>query len=270
MDQPPQRTGLRAFARIVRQNAGFRSLVIANAISQIGDWFDIVALIALLYAMTGKAQSVAFVLVTRWLPFFVAGPVAGVVADRMSRRSIMIVCDLLRAALVLAFLLVRNPGDVWIAYLVVILHSTASAFFEPAQSASIPSLVPPSDVYAATAMDNSLWSVSLAIGAVLGGLALRWAGRDAAFCIDAISFLGSAWFLRGLPENAAAAPSLEAYKAAILAGLAVTDELFRTRRGDAEAAGRITALTDDIVRLLPPTKRAGRAAAGDADARVKT
>lgn len=68
----------------------------------------------------------------------------------------------------------------------------------------------------------------------------------------------AAHFDDALRRVRAAAPSLEAYKAAILAGLAVTDELFRGRRGDAELAGRITALTDDIVRLLPPTKRAGR------------
>lgn len=68
----------------------------------------------------------------------------------------------------------------------------------------------------------------------------------------------AAHFDDALRRIRAAAPSLEAYKAAILAGLAVTDELFRSRRGDAELAGRISALTDDIVRLLPPTKRTSR------------
>lgn len=68
----------------------------------------------------------------------------------------------------------------------------------------------------------------------------------------------AAHFDDALRRIRAAAPSLEAYKAAILAGLAVTDELFRGRRGDAEAAERVTALIDEIARLLPPTKRAGR------------
>jgi cell division protein ZapA (FtsZ GTPase activity inhibitor) len=68
----------------------------------------------------------------------------------------------------------------------------------------------------------------------------------------------AAHFDDALRRIRAAAPSLEAYKAAILAGLAVTDELFRSRRGDAETAGRISALTEEIARLLPPTKRAGR------------
>ena len=68
----------------------------------------------------------------------------------------------------------------------------------------------------------------------------------------------AAHFDEALRRIRAAAPSLEAYKAAILAGLAVTDELFRSRRGDADLAGRITTMTDEIVRLLPPTKRASR------------
>lgn len=50
-------------------------------------------------------------------------------------------------------------------------------------------------------------------------------------------------------------PTLEAHKAAILAGLAVTDELFRARRTDADVANRISALADDLSRLLPPAKR---------------
>jgi cell division protein ZapA (FtsZ GTPase activity inhibitor) len=65
----------------------------------------------------------------------------------------------------------------------------------------------------------------------------------------------AAHFDTALRQIRAASPSLEAYKAAILAGLAVTDELFRTRRTDAELAARITAMTDTIARLLPPTKR---------------
>jgi cell division protein ZapA len=53
-------------------------------------------------------------------------------------------------------------------------------------------------------------------------------------------------------------PSIELHKAAILAALAITDELFQARRGDREAATRINALNEDLARLLPPTKRGGR------------
>jgi cell division protein ZapA (FtsZ GTPase activity inhibitor) len=55
-------------------------------------------------------------------------------------------------------------------------------------------------------------------------------------------------------------PSVETHKAAILAGLAITDELFQSRRGDREIADRVTAMADDLARLLPPAKRGRRAA----------
>ena len=58
-------------------------------------------------------------------------------------------------------------------------------------------------------------------------------------------------------------PSLEAHKAAILAGLAVTAELFRARRAHADVARRVTAMADDVARLLPPAKRGGRGGTGD-------
>ena len=55
-------------------------------------------------------------------------------------------------------------------------------------------------------------------------------------------------------------PMVESHKAAILAGLAITDELFQARRGDHEIADRLSALADDLARLLPPAKRGNRAA----------
>jgi len=55
-------------------------------------------------------------------------------------------------------------------------------------------------------------------------------------------------------------PGVETHKAAILAALSITDELFQARRGDREIATRISALADDLARLLPPAKRGHRAA----------
>jgi cell division protein ZapA (FtsZ GTPase activity inhibitor) len=54
-------------------------------------------------------------------------------------------------------------------------------------------------------------------------------------------------------------PTVEAHKAAILAGLAITDELFQARRGDRELAGRLSSMADQLARVLPPAKRGSRA-----------
>lgn len=68
----------------------------------------------------------------------------------------------------------------------------------------------------------------------------------------------AAYYDNALRSIRAIAPSLEAQKAAILAGLAVTDELFRARRADTEVATRLTTMVEDLTRLLPPAKRGPR------------
>ena len=57
-------------------------------------------------------------------------------------------------------------------------------------------------------------------------------------------------------------PTLDTQKVAVLAALAITDDLFQARRGDREMAARLAALADDLARLLPPPKRGGRATGG--------
>ncbi len=200
MDAP---FSLRRLWAVVRDNRGFRRLYAANAVSQVGDWFNVVALFSLLVELTGAGQAVALALLTRFIPTFLAGPAAGVLADRVSRRTILVASDLWRAALVLCLLLIRSPGQVWIAYAVVTAHSVVSAFFDTAQTATYPTLVPPEDLPFAATLENSLWSVTLAAGSALGGLVLALTSRDVAFALDAASFLGSALLLARLPISKA-------------------------------------------------------------------
>ncbi|HET9751566.1 MAG TPA: MFS transporter, partial [Myxococcales bacterium] len=186
---------------VLRDNRDFRRLYAANAVSQVGDWFNLVALFSLLLELTGRGGAVAFALLTRFVPAFLAGPAAGILADRVSRRAIMAVSDVLRAALVLCLLLVRRPDQVWIAYLVITAHSLVSAFFDPAQQALLPNLVTQEDYPLAATLENSLWAATLALGSALGGFALALLGRDAAFLCDAASFLGSAALIARLPPG---------------------------------------------------------------------
>jgi len=188
---------------VLRDNRDFRTLYAANAISQMGDWLNVVALFSLLLELTGKGEAVAIALLTRFLPMFFAGPAAGVLADRVSRRAILLVSDLLRAGLVLCLLLVWRRDQVWVAYAVVTAHSLVSAFFEPAQQAMLPNLVSEKDYPLAATLENSLWAVTLATGSALGGVVLALVGRDAAFLCDAASFLGSAALIARLPPGRA-------------------------------------------------------------------
>ncbi len=190
-----QVSGIAALAALVRGNRNFRLLWFGQIVSQLGDWFNVVALYALLFELTGSATTVAGMMVMQLLPVALVGPVSGVVVDRFDRRRIMIAADLLRGVAVLGLLLVRSPDAVWFAYVVTGVMVACSGFFEPARSATVPSIVPRDQLMAANAISTGTWSAMLAIGASLGGAVTVLLGRDAAFVLNSMSFLASALFL---------------------------------------------------------------------------
>jgi MFS family permease len=154
-----------------------------------GDWFDTIALYTIILNLTGSGRDVGLLLVARFVPSFIFGPLSGVVADRFSRRSIMIVTDLLRAVVVLGFLFVRRADQLWIIYVLTVLQLALSTFFEPAKTAAIPSLVSDRELVAANAISSVTWSVMLTLGAAVGGVITGWFGTDVAFVLDALTFL---------------------------------------------------------------------------------
>ncbi|NQW02985.1 MAG: MFS transporter [Acidobacteria bacterium] len=186
---------MRSLLALIRDNRDFRYLWFGQIVSQLGDWFNIVALFALLFELTGSATSVAALMVMQMLPIAVVGPVAGVIVDRFDRRRIMIAADIIRGTAVLGLLLVRTPETVWVAYAVTGVMVACSGFFEPARSATVPSIVPRDKLVAANAISTGTWSAMLAVGASLGGAVAALLGRDAAFIINAASFFASAFFL---------------------------------------------------------------------------
>jgi len=187
------------YVQLLRRNRAFRMLWYGQVVSQLGDWFDSIALFALLLRLTDSGTAVALLLVAQFLPPALVGLGAGVVVDRLPRKRVMIAADLGRAALVLLFLLVRSPDLVWLVYVVTALKFCLGAFFEPARSAAIPGVVAPDELVAANAISGITWSAMLAIGAALGGVVVGTLGTSAAFVIDAFSFLLSAYFIARVP-----------------------------------------------------------------------
>jgi MFS family permease len=199
-----------SYARLVRGNANFRRLWLAQIVSEIGDWFYTLAIYTLLLQLTGHASSVAWALMLQVLPQTLVGPMAGVVNDRLRRKHVMIAADLIRCVVVLAMLLVRSPSVVWLVYLLLVTETTMTAFFEPARSAVIPNVTSEDEVLVANTLSSATWSVNLLIGASIGGVVAAFFGRDAVFILNALSFLASAWLIRKMrfdePHAASAAP----------------------------------------------------------------
>ena len=180
------------YVELLRSNRGFRFLWLGQVVSQMGDWFDTIAVYTIALRLTGSSRSVALIMVARFLPSVVMGPLSGVVADRFSRRTIMIVSDLVRAVVVLGFLFVRRPDQMWLVYLLTVLQLAFSTFFEPAKTAAIPSIVSDRELVAANAIASVTWSAMLTLGAAVGGFVAGAFGTNAAFVLDSLTFVASA------------------------------------------------------------------------------
>lgn len=199
-----------AYVRLIHANRNFRRLWLAQIVSEIGDWFYTLSIYTLLLQFTGRASSVALALVLQVLPQTLAGPTAGVVNDRLKRKHVMIAADLIRFVVVLAMLFVRSRSMVWLVYPLLLAETTMAAFFEPARSAVIPNIADSGDILVANTLSSATWSVNLLIGASLGGVVAAFLGRDAAFILNALSFLTSAVLILGMkfaePHAESAAP----------------------------------------------------------------
>jgi MFS family permease len=190
--KPLETTRPAGYIEVLRGNRSFRQVWLGQVVSQMGDWFDTIALYTIILNLTGSGRAIGLLMVARFVPSFVFGSLSGVVADRFSRRSIMIVSDLLRAVVVLGFLFVRRADQLWLIYLLTVLQLGLSTFFEPAKTAVIPSIVSDRELVSANAISSVTWSAMLTIGAAIGGVVTGWFGTDVAFILDALTYLISA------------------------------------------------------------------------------
>src|SRR5262250_823364 len=105
------------FLTLLRSNRNYRFTWTGQVVSEVGDHFNNIAVFSLALANTGSGMAVAGILLARGAAVMLAGPVAGVLLDRMDRRRIMIFSDLVRAVLALAFILAIPAGRTWLLFL---------------------------------------------------------------------------------------------------------------------------------------------------------
>ena len=180
------------YLALVRSNGNFRRLWLAQLVSEMGDWFYMLAIYDLLLARTHRGAAVSWAIIIQTLPWFFMTPFAGYVADRFRRRSLMITADIFRGFIVLGMLLSLVSGDVRLIYLLLGVEVIFSSLFEPARSALLPNVVSSDEILPANALASSTWAFSLAMGAALGGAVTALMGRNFAFVTDSLSFFLSA------------------------------------------------------------------------------
>ncbi len=194
------------YLALLRDNERFRRLYGARAISLLGDWFNTLAVLALLRAIGGEdARSYGWVLILKTLPALFVAPLAGVLADRLSRKALLIAMDLVRALAVGLMLLLFAPAawggptpGPWALYVLVVAQTAAFAVAEPARTALVPDVVAPVDLVTAGALNAVTWSAAFTVGTALGGLLTSALGWRAALIVDIATYLVSAAVLYGL------------------------------------------------------------------------
>ncbi len=187
------------YRRLLAANPDFRRLWTGQVVSEVGDWFNNIAVLALTIQLAGpgrEGQAVALYAISRHLPLFLFGPLAGVVVDRLDRRRVMVVADCARAVLALGFLAAAHWGSLLLIYLVGASLFAVSAFFNVARRASIPNIARGADqLITANALSSSTTASTIAIGSALGGLLSTFIGRDAVFVFNSVTFIVSAWMV---------------------------------------------------------------------------
>ena len=185
----------------------FRLLFGGQLVSDLGDWLDFLALIALIvYRWDLGSSALAALAVAVALPFAVIAPLSGVWADRLPRKTLMVAADLGRALVVFGLVFAPN---LYTVLALVFVRGVFSTFFGPARQATIASVVPQDDLLAANSLSQLSFQLTKILGPVLGGLLVAAVGPRSAFMVDAVTFLVSAAFIVQLPNIAPAAQTKE-------------------------------------------------------------
>lgn len=179
--------------REVLRNREYRGIVLSQAVSEVGDQIARLALALVVLDRTGSAFGAAAAFAVSFLPIFLGSAVLGPLADRLSRRSVMLVADLARAGLIAFFALVAvSTTPLWLMFLLLFFAELFTPAFDAARTATIPDVLDdPAECAAGFGLSRTVSLVTQVVGLVLGGAAIGLLGARVALVVDAVTFLVS-------------------------------------------------------------------------------
>src|SRR5205809_752420 len=181
-----------SLSALLRHNSNYRNTWMAQVVSEIGDYFNNVAVFALVMEKSGSGVVVSGVMLSRAIPAVLAGPIAGVLLDRLDRKRIMIASDLVRAVIALGFVLTIHQPRPWLLYLLSAALMFASPFFTAGRAAILPTIATPEELHSANSLTQITQWATLTIGTLLAGFSAATLGYEWAFVINSLSFVFSA------------------------------------------------------------------------------
>ena len=190
------------YITFLRQNKSFRRLFISDMVMFTGDWFSVIAMFLLAAEATDDSPlAIAGVLVARSFTFAPLEPITGMLADRYSRKALMLASNLLSFCILAAFLALDLMGSLVSVYLLAISLVVGRAVYDPAQTAYLPNVCTKEELLTANALVSGGWSASMGFGAGIGGLVISKYGIEVGLMIDSVTFLFAALMISTLPQG---------------------------------------------------------------------
>lgn len=167
------------------KNKDFMLLWSGQSISDLGTWINFVGLTLYIYQIFGSGKILGLFMVVRMLPALIFGSLGGYIADRYSCKTVMIICDILRAALVLAFLWTTN---LYAFFIIGLLLSAIDKVFVAARGAIIPGIVAKEDLMEANSLSRMTHSVITIVGPAIAALLISKLTYRSVFIVDSLTF----------------------------------------------------------------------------------
>ena len=186
------------FLELLKSNRNYRYTWTGQVVSEIGDHFNNIAVFSLALQATGSGLVVSGVMLARAVPAILAGPLAGVLLDRMDRRKVMVGSDVIRAVVAACFVLTVRWPEPWLLFLLSGLLMFASPFFTAGRAAILPAIASADEIHTANSLTQTTQWTTLTIGTMAAGVSAAKLGYSAAFVLNALSFVFSAWAISRL------------------------------------------------------------------------
>lgn len=186
------------FIQLLKENRNYRYTWFGQLVSEIGDHFNNIAVFSLAVKYADGGVVVTGVLLARAIPAILAGPLAGVLLDRMDRKKIMIASDLIRGIIALGFMFALEHPSSRMLYLLSAMLMVASPFFTSGRASILPSIATKEQLHTANSLTQTTQWTTLTLGAMLGAASVTQFGYEWAFFLNAMSFFFSAWCISQL------------------------------------------------------------------------
>ena len=186
----PRRYRLRTFSSL--RHVDYRYLWTGTLFMSAGQWIQQVTLGWLLYDLTGSSVLLGMLNGLRALPFLVASPIAGVAADRMDRRRLILATQyiLIVTAASMGSLVVSGQLEVWHLFAFTVVTGVTWAFVDPVRQSLVPALVPRDDLANAVALNSTAFNLTKVIGPSLGGALIVFSGAAGNFFVQSAAYIG--------------------------------------------------------------------------------